>query len=447
MKNTAARFALGCCMLAYGGICASQSMAQDIAARSFDHLYSGVGPQNFLGRSIQQTSDGGYIIAGVNVTTALNVQLIKLDASGAVVWQNVYKVGGQSSDGFLVQQTNTGYIVVAVLDASNPDVLVVMNLDPNGKLLWQAAYPTGGTIGALPSTIEQTIDGGYLLGATNYDIYDGVSPPLWALKLDTAGNIVWQNAYHMLAGSIHSTSEGGFIAAGYSLCTPTCMPWIVKLDSGGSVTWQHQYELGGSAFAGSARQTSDGGYLVSGNYLVSSNVSNAWLMKLGAEGNVQWERGYSLAGCVDGVGAYDAEPAADGGYYMMMESECSGGMIAKLNADGAVQWVDMPALASGGLVLLVDWFAPTSDGGFVSTGSLGSLGLPPRLMALKADAEGGVRACSTITMAGPQIAEVTPPAVKIAALRIKVEATTILPGNVAITADPSQLTQSNGCKY
>jgi hypothetical protein len=446
MNNNAARFFLGC-LMACGATAPAASMAQEAAPRSFDHLYSGVGPQNFLGRSIQQTSDGGYVIAGVNVTTALNVQLIKLDASGAVTWQNVYKVSGQSSDGFLVQQTSTGYIVVAVLDASNPYVMVVINLDPNGGLLWQYSYPTGGSIGALPSTIEQTADGGYLLGATNYDIYDDVSPPLWALKLDAAGNIVWQNALHMLAGSIHSTSDGGFIAAGNSLCEPTCMPWIVKLDSSGAVTWQHQYELGSSAFAGSARQTSDGGYLVGGGYLVSTGDNNAWLMKLGAQGNVQWQHGYSLASCAEGFGAYDAQPTANGGYFMMMGSECSDGMIAKLDADGAVGWVDMPTFATGGLALLVDWFAPTSDGGYVSTGSVGSQALPPRLMALKADAQGGVRACSKISMTGPQLIEVTPPAVEIAALLIEVEATATVPGIIAITAEPTQLTQSNGCAY
>jgi hypothetical protein len=444
MKNNAARFLLGC-LVAYGAIASTPSLAQEAAARSFDHLYSGVGPQNFLGRAIQQTSDGGYIIAGVNITTALNVQVIKLDASGALAWQNVYKVNGQSIDGFLVQQTSTGYIVVAVTDAANPYVMIVMNLDPDGALLWTATYPTGGAIGALPSTIEQTADGGYLLGATNYDIYDGVSPPVWALKLDAAGNIVWQNAYHMLAGSIHSTSDGGFIAAGYSLCEPTCMPQIVKLDSGGGVTWQYQYELGANASASSARQTSDGGYLIGGGYAISVGSNNAWLMKLGADGNVQWQHGYSIGSCPEGFGAYDAQTAADGGYYMMMGSACSGGIIAKLAADGAVQWVDMPAFASGGLVLLVDWFAPTSDGGYVSTGSVGSVALPPRLMALKADARGGVRACSKITMTGPPLIEVTPPAVQIAALRINVEATTILPGTLAIAADPSQLAQANGC--
>jgi hypothetical protein len=444
MKKNAARFFLAC-VVACGAIAPTWVVGQDIAARSFDHLYSGIGPQNFLGRAIEQTSDGGYIIAGVNITTALNVQVIKLDASGALAWQNVYKVNGQSSDGFLVQQTSTGYIVVAVTDAANPYVMIVMNLDPDGALLWTATYPTGGAIGALPSTIEQTADGGYLLGATNYDIYDGVSPPVWALKLDAAGNIVWQNAYHMLSGSIHSTSDGGFIAAGYSLCEPTCMPQIVKLDSGGGVTWQYQYELGANASASSARQTSDGGYLIGGGYAISVGSNNAWLMKLGADGNVQWQHGYSIGSCPEGFGAYDAQTAADGGYYMMMGSACSGGIIAKLAADGAVRWVDAPAIASGTLVMLVDWFAPTSDGGFVSTGSVGSLAVPPRLMALKAEPEGGVRSCSTITMAGPQLTEVTPPTMQIAALRIGVEATSSLPAALTIAAEPSQLTQSNGC--
>jgi hypothetical protein len=50
-------------------------------------------------------------------------------------------------------------------------------------------------------------------------------------------------------------------------------------------------------------------------------------------------------------------------------------------------------------------------------------------------------------MIGPQLLEVTPPTVQIAALRINVDATAILPGTVAIAADPSQLAQSNGCMY
>jgi hypothetical protein len=444
-----ADFCIGFARCIFATVCmqAGLSTAQDIQpAAAFSALYS-VPAASFLGRSVVQTTDGGYIAVGVQTTTAYDVEVLKLSASGSVVWQNTYRVDGQFSDGYQARQTTNGSVVVAVVGPqAGPNVLLVLNLDSTGNLLWQATYPTGGTIGALPLSIEQTADGGYLLGATNYDNPGDIVAPLWGLKLDALGNIVWQKVFGFIAGSIHATADGGSILAGTSLCTPTCEPWIVKLDDAGNVAWQNKYFLGAAlGFAGSARQTSDGGYLVAGSYNPAANRSAAFLMKLDANGGVVWRRGYASATCSAGIGAYDAEPSA-GGFYLMLNSPCTGAMIARLDAKGVIRWQDSPNYALGSPVLLIDEFSPTRDGGYIATGSVGSLRLAPRFMALKADAQGGVKNCSRISMPTRSLTLVVPPAVTISPAAIETADTAVLRGNVGVSAVASHLTQSDGCR-
>jgi poly(3-hydroxybutyrate) depolymerase len=254
--------------------------------------------------------------------------------------------------------------------------MVVMSVDPNCALLWNFSFPTGGSIGALPSSIEQTTDGGYLLSGTNFDLPNA---PMWGIKLDVAGDIVWQKAYNVLPWTMHSTADCGFVVAG--------------------------------------------------SYAISSKANAAWLLKLGSTGDLQWEHGYFAGSCAQGFTAFDAQPAAGEAYYLMLGGECADGIIAKLDACGTVDWLDLPAFASGNPALLIHGFTPTSDGGYAATGTVGSLSLPP-LMTLKANSSGAVAPCSNISMAGPTLTDLAPPAVQVSVSDVSVQATNAVPVTV-----------------
>jgi hypothetical protein len=244
--------------------------------------------------SIQQTSDGGYIVAGRTDSFGegqTDMWVLKLDASGNVSWQKTY--GGTSSDfASTIQQTSDGGYIVAGNTYSYSDKegdIWVLKLDASGNVSWQKTY--GGTSSDFARTIQQTSDGGYIVAGETWSFGAG-SCDAWVLKLDSAGAITWQKTYGGAGvdqpSSIQQTSDGGYIVAGWTDSFGDIFfdnIWILKLDESGNVSWQKTYRQSGSESerADSIQQTSDGGYIVSG-YAI---YGDAKILKLDSNGDVQ----------------------------------------------------------------------------------------------------------------------------------------------------------------
>ncbi len=126
-----------------------------------------------------------------------------------------------------------------------------------------------GKVNDYAHSIQQTSDGGYIVagytesfGAGDFDA--------WVIKLDAKGNVQWQKTYGGKdddeAYSIQQTSDGGYIVAGYTypLCASDWDAWVIKLDARGNVQWQKTYGGKDDDEAYSIQQTSDGGYIVAG---------------------------------------------------------------------------------------------------------------------------------------------------------------------------------------
>lgn len=370
------------------------------------------GSQLDNGRSIEQTSDGGYIVAGYSSSNDGNVSgnnggndfwVVKLNASGSIVWQK--SLGGSQVDvANSVQQTSDGgYIIAGYSTSSDGDVSMnyggqdvwVVKLDSFGNISWEKNY--GGSTTDEARSIKQTSDGGYIftgISASNDVDVSGNNGwyDVWVVKINSLGNLIWQKC---LGGSVSDygesvkqTSDGGYIVAGYTDSNDgdvignnggrDC--WVVKLDQFGNVSWQNA--LGGSSgdAANSIQQTMDGGYIFAGsttsnNGDVTSNNgwSDIWLVKLDPAGSITWET--SLGGSdLDSVGI--VQQTTDGGYIVSgwtnsLDGDVSsnnGGndiWVVKLDQLGNITW-DKPL---GGTS---DEFYPsikqTSDGGYVVVG-------------------------------------------------------------------------------
>jgi hypothetical protein len=141
--------------------------------------------------SVHQTSDGGYIVAGATYSFGAgnyDIFLMKTDANGNVIWAKTY--GGTSTDyAYSVQQTSDGGYIVAGYTASfgagSGDIFLIKT-DANGNVQWAKTY--GGIGWDLAYSVQQTSDGGYIVagltisfGAGNYDIF--------LIKTDANGNI------------------------------------------------------------------------------------------------------------------------------------------------------------------------------------------------------------------------------------------------------------------
>jgi len=189
-------------------------------------------------------------------------------------------------------------------------------LDPTGNIQWQNTI--GGSINDQLYSIQQTIDGGYILGGWSNSNISGdktensQGTDYWVVKLDASGNIQWQNT---IGGSfldylncMQQTSDGGFILAGSSQSgisgdkTEDSQGgsdyWVVKLDAFGNIQWQNSIGGNSDDYLTSIQQTIDGGYILGGysNSGISGDKTenyqglyDYWVVKLDATGNIQWQ--------------------------------------------------------------------------------------------------------------------------------------------------------------
>ncbi|MBC7643246.1 MAG: T9SS type A sorting domain-containing protein [Flavobacterium sp.] len=191
-----------------------------------------------VGYSIIQTADGNYVIAGnANNSVSSNQYFIfKLSASGTnILWKKTY--GGFSgyfdnnTAKSIRQTTDGGFIVAGSINATDGDVTGnhggydywVLRLDSDGNLMWQKTL--GGSADDYANSIIQTNDGNYVVAgyssSTDGDITGNHGgEDYWVVKLDTTGVILWQQSYGGSgtedANDIKQTADGGYIMAGYS---------------------------------------------------------------------------------------------------------------------------------------------------------------------------------------------------------------------------------------
>jgi uncharacterized delta-60 repeat protein len=246
-------------------------------------------------RSIQQTSDGGYIVAGRTTSFGAgyyDALIIKLDSSGNIQWSRA--IGGTNEDGvYSIQQTSDGgYIVAGVTNsfgAGNFDSLII-KLNSSGNIQWSRAI--GGTNYDEAYSIQQTSDGGYIVAGVTESFGAGYSDAL-IIKLNSSGNIQWSRAiggtYNDVAYSIQQTSDGGYIVAGWtnSFGAGNSNSLIIKFNSSSGTQWS--IAIGGTNgdVAYSIQQTSDGGYIVAGyTYSFGAGYSDALIIKLNSSGNI-----------------------------------------------------------------------------------------------------------------------------------------------------------------
>lgn len=195
------------------------------------------------------TTTSGYVIAssasfhfpdiGAN-ELRLGAWVLSLDNSGNILWQQAYGGGDwQRRARSLVKTSDNGYLVAGdISDVSNADVsdAWLLKLDSTGAVVWQKSYGGIGTDWA--GSIMVNTGGGYLVsgitksfGAGNYD--------MWLLKLDASGNILWQKTYGTsdadIGRGVILTSDGGYAIAGATGPWPDSDIQVLKLDSNGNI--------------------------------------------------------------------------------------------------------------------------------------------------------------------------------------------------------------------
>ncbi len=316
------------------------------------------------GASIDKTTDGGYVIAGRSNSSDGDVSnnfgdhdlwVVRLDGAGMILWEKSY--GGTAADrAHAIRQTSDGGFVAAGITESNDGDVTgnhggedcwVIKIDSIGNLLWQSAL--GGSEEDEAHSVAETSDGGFIIaGHTVSDDGDVSgnhgSTDAWVAKLDGAGNLVWQNTLGGTAADvaryIEETSDGGFILSGAASSTNgdvignttgTADSWIIRMDPIGTVLWQKTYGGSGTENGQCIRQTADGGFIVAGdagsnNGDVSGNngAADFWIFQLDSLGNLLWQK--ALGGSSIDLG-HHINITSDGAYIVVGWAGSSNGDV------------------------------------------------------------------------------------------------------------------------
>lgn len=187
------------------------------------------------------TSDGGYVLAGRIVAAGgANSRVMKLDSTGTVTWQRFLISPGQN-EALAVQPADDGGYVISgptiAFGAGNGDAWVV-KLDASGTVLWQKTY--GGAAYDTASDLRATGDGGFVV-AGNTRSFGAGQDDIWLLKLSATGSILWQRTFGGAAAeraySVRATSDGGLIVAGetQSFGAGNVDVWLLRLGPTGGI--------------------------------------------------------------------------------------------------------------------------------------------------------------------------------------------------------------------
>ncbi|HRC36093.1 MAG TPA: T9SS type A sorting domain-containing protein [Bacteroidia bacterium] len=400
-------------------ICTTTTHAQEI---EWQNTIGGSGRD--ISTVIQKTTDGGYLLGGVSQSNISGDKtedsqgledywLLKLDSMGNIQLQKT--IGGNMEDDLMsVQQTTDGGYILGGYSQSDIsgdktensqgdyDYWVV-KLDTIGNIQWQNTI--GGNNQEFLNSIQQTTDGGYILGGMSQSDVSGDKTEnsqggwdYWVLKLDSIGNVQWQNT---IGGNdddffsvIQQTTDGGYILGGTSNSNISGDKtediqggydyWVVKLDATGNIQWQNT--IGGNSidFLQSAQQTKDNGYILggwSGSIISGDKTENSqggndyWAVKLDSVGNIQWQN--TIGGYYTDE-LFAIQQTNDNGFILggASESDISGDKTensqgdydcwaVKLDSIGNIQWQNTIGGNSDDRLYSVQ---QTNDGGYILGG-------------------------------------------------------------------------------
>lgn len=247
------------------------------------------------GRSVQETKDGGFIVAGLTLPlldSQADMYLLKTNGAGVLEWDRAF--GGEERDAaYCVQETSDGGFIVAgeTMSAYGRQMdMYLVKTDGAGNPDWDSVF--GGDQNDAAFCVQETADGGFILAGETYSSGAG-GADVYLAKTDARGNLEWDNVFgggnSDSANCVRQTPEGGFILAGntYSFGAGNSDVYLVKVATGGGLEWERTFGGNSPDLARWVETTADGGYILAGQTDVGQNA--VYLIKTDANGNAPTE--------------------------------------------------------------------------------------------------------------------------------------------------------------
>ena len=346
----------------------------EFTSAAFKNIYGGTNGD--FAHTVIKSADGGYVIAGWTSSYngdfsgnhgSIDAWILKLNKNGDKEWLKVHGEAGSDLAFSVIPSSEGGYVMAGSTNSHDTTMAYrftdtwVVKLDKNGDTIWQKKL--GGSGEDVANAVSAAADGSYVMAGSTISSDGDVSghnggDDVWIVKLDDNGNILWQKTFGgsqvEVANAIASTSDGGFIVAGYTNSNDGDVSgnhgsgfnpvdaWIIKLDKNGNKQWQKCLGGSGHDYGASIIASADGGYLMAGYTLsndgdVSGNhgAEDAWAVKLDQDGKIIWQK------TKGGAGSDNAKciiSTLDGGYVITGNAGSNDGDVTG-NHGGVDAWV------------------------------------------------------------------------------------------------------------
>jgi hypothetical protein len=288
------------------------------------------GPEYDIGRSVQQTEDGGYIIAGSTNSYGAggcDVYLIKTNSGGYPVWTKTFGAAGSNGSdyGHSVQQTTDGgYIIAGETVSYSPNIwsdVYLIKVNSSGDTLWTRTY--GGADQDVGYSVQQTKDGGYIIAGYTKSFGEGADD-VYLIKTDSLGDTLWTKTFAGHFGttasdrgySVRQTTDGGYIIAGKTGPASSVYRffYVIKTDSIGDTLWTRESNIG-HEWGYSVWQTIDEEYIIAGTIDIDIEALHGiYLIRMNPEGDTLWSKIISETSHSINYRGYSVQQTEDEGY-------------------------------------------------------------------------------------------------------------------------------------
>ncbi|MFH1010392.1 MAG: hypothetical protein V1784_04055 [bacterium] len=356
------------------------SHAQPSPDTLWTRTYGGSGPD--IAWSVQRTADGGYVVAGETNSFGAGYRdfyVVKTNGQGDPLWTRTY--GGIFYDrAYSVQQTiDGGYVLAGRTSSFGAGMydFYVVKTSPLGDTLWTRTF--GGSNDDYGYCIRQTTDAGYIVAGLTWSFGAGYAD-FYLVKTNSQGDTLWTRTYGGSgideASSVQQTTDGGYIVAGYtwSFGAGNYDFYLVKTNSQCDALWTRTYGGSSEDRAQSVQQTADGGYVVTG-YTGSfgAGLNDFYLVKTNSQGDTLWTRTY---GGSDEERAQAVQQTADGGYVVAGYTGSFGAgsldlYVVKTDSQGDTLWTRTYGGSGDDRAYCVQ---QTTDGAYIVAGYTYSFG-------------------------------------------------------------------------
>ncbi len=300
--------------------------------------------------------------------------LLKLDADGNLQWNKTYGGSGDDRGQSVIQTTDGGYAIVGYAmsddgDGSNNEGFHdnwILRLDASGNILWERSFGFSGHDHSYD--VVQTSDGGFFFSGfldvtssegqgstakapflTNHGVGE-----FWGTKLDANGNLMWRRYFggtnNDRSFGVVEANDGGLVMVGASESNDFDISnskgsydfWVVKVSSSGELIWERSFGGTGIDKGYAIVKTQDNSYAITGNTFsadtdISKNngESDVWLIKISDTGNLMWEKTF-------GGTAFDAArglgTTLEGGFVIAGNAKSSNGNVSQNNGENDL-WI------------------------------------------------------------------------------------------------------------